>query len=200
MASDDSETGEELQPFVFTEGHLLEIGRLIRNFSELEDALTHFIQQLSGTHEGAAKIMLGQTGFSKRLEIAKAFIADSGHASAQKVYQVFDSEFTAHARNIRNAVTHGSFLGQSSKGLHWLTDRADKAEPLTFGRIFFFPVNDIAIAAKNVRVALNELEPLMNLKAWQERRRKRPRSPIPNLGKKKDKGEAPQFPPKASPQ
>ena len=117
MVKTYSDKAQQLEQAELSDAFLLSVGRLVRAFAEIEDILTLHICKLLGTTESKGIIVLGRTGFNKKVEIAQ-FLGKLTGAETVKIHQsIFDDAFK-DASAARNAVAHGSLVGKTADGFY----------------------------------------------------------------------------------
>ena len=93
------------------------IGRLVRSCSLIEDACHSYLGWVSKASGPTLTILLGQTGFSKKLALAETFAALRGAKETERFKRLFDLDRIREVFKCRNAVSHGFLLGQWPNGL-----------------------------------------------------------------------------------
>lgn len=199
MDTDDNTLPEDLRPHTLDDATLLEIGRLVRSFANIEDALTTFIYALGGKGSQVTRVLLGKTPYGKRKTIATHLVRASVEIEqTSKILAIFETPELERAQGTRNIVTHGVLAGITPDGLLWfLTDAEDK-EPLTYERSVGILPEVIPKSTAWVDFCLAQLEPYLKLEAWLETRRRRPRAPLPKSQNSRAKGAVRPSPPRPS--
>lgn len=178
MAKTYSSAPVSLKPTNLDGATLLNIGRLVRAFAEIEDLITMYICHLAEINESRGLVLLGKTNISKKLEIAEYLAKMTGKKITSLHGQLFNEGFR-DAKNCRNAVAHGVLMGVSEDGrLAFLTSTAsDPVEMSAMQEVISYEPKDIKIHAELAERAIPLLEEHLKLGPWRKRRLERPLLP-----------------------
>lgn len=125
------------------------IGRLLRAFAEFEDCLFLFICALSKLNESQGDAILSKNGYAQMLKIARQ-LAGFRDDAASKVWDAVFTPGLARITDVRNAITHGVYLGKSTDGgIVFLTNGSVGSTPKDYGNVSYtlHPHSLIAMAA-----------------------------------------------------
>jgi hypothetical protein len=104
-----------LAPAILDDETLLSIGRLVRACAGIEDIVTLHICALAGISESQARVLLGRTAVTRRLDIA-SYLAEMREDAAAKFHKQAFPKDVREILDIRNAVAHGILLGATPDG------------------------------------------------------------------------------------
>lgn len=147
------------------------IGRIVRAFAEIEGLVNLYIGSLSKTTEADLVVLLGQSSLSKKLEIAFYLAKVAGGETLKTHTDLFDARFS-NAKDTRNVVAHGILLGMTEDDrFAFMTSKT--LEPNEKGTLTVVT----ALAEKNIKAyaqasefLLKNIESVLQLGAWRERR------------------------------
>ena len=181
------------------EGTLTEIGRLVRVFAEIEDIVTLFICTLAEISESKAAVILGKTAITRRLEMAE-YLASLRDDKAIDAYRsIFNTSFR-DCLDCRNAVTHGTYVGQDENGYYtFLTETRIKPESDST-RIVAIAYAPAAIAgyAQSLEKFIPEMESVLQLESLRQTRFQPDLQPHPKAQPRRRDKQRPDAPPQSS--
>lgn len=109
-----------VKPAILPDDVLLSIGKLVRACAEIEDILDLFISGLAGIDESKTGILLGRTAMTRRIEIALELANLRTDGAAKLHAKAFDTMWDDIVF-CRNAIAHGSFMGETEHGFAFRT-------------------------------------------------------------------------------
>lgn len=178
-------------------GEFAAIGRLVRACADIEDLVTLYIAKLMGVKEGMVVVALGTTPFSKRLSIAGYLAKVHGSREEALFKTCFHSDFS-DLTTCRNAVAHGTLLGQSKDG-RWafLTPKTENPEApgSTVQVVISYRKRDIELHADGAEMGVSIIEQTLGLQPLRDTRRGRPLLPHRKAQKSGTPGKRRQPPP-----
>lgn len=196
MAKTYSAIETSVKPVRLSDSTLIAIGRIVRACAEIEDLVDLFIAKLAETSEAKVWILLGRTAVTRKLEIAEQLASTRPDAALEVHKAAFDHHYYALIE-CRNAVAHGTLLGEDSGGmLHFLS--ASNLKPVG-GRIartvWGYTPEALTESADYAESLIPHLENLLDVKGLREARLPQLLSPH---RKAQGKGRAkPQRPPQS---
>jgi hypothetical protein len=186
----------QLKPAKLTHSLHAAIGKLVRAMAEIEDMVDLHIGNLAGTSEAGTTILLGRTAIVRRIEIAEALAATRDDETLEIHKKVFSDTYSTLV-DCRNAVAHGTLLGQDENGR--LFFQSSISRPLGQDRyrevLSYLPHHIISNAAAAQRL-VPLYETLLNVRDKRAIRLQRPLDPHPKI--LRQRSAKPQRPPQSS--
>ena len=175
-----------IQPAKLDDDALLQIGRLIRAFAEIEDIVTLYLFQLAQVSESPGLVMMGRTPLSAKLGSAEYLAKMYGGTVADLHAKVFTPTFYDGLR-CRNTVAHGVLLGRSDLGWAFLT--ADTLAPqvpmAATHKVLSYSTAAIAEQANGWDGNLDEMARALGVRSQREGRCEQPLGPHPKSHQKR---------------
>jgi hypothetical protein len=176
------------------------IGRLIRACAEIEDIIGLHLNYLACIGEAESIILLGRLGAAAKLKMATT-IAHMLGGEVQAVHdRCFDNEGFRGVMKCRNTVAHGLLLGVNDDGLlSFVTlDPAGGDEARLSMNVISYDPRHIGECADMAENSIPELERLLKLEAWRQKRRSRDLLPHRKAQTKEKQGAKQKRPPRSS--
>lgn len=180
-----------------TEPMFLAIGKLVRAMAEIEDMVDLHICNLVGLSESQTMVILGRTAVTRKLEIAERLALLRDDAAIQVHKSVFDDNYNDLV-NCRNAVAHGTLMGEANGKLYFLASPSGLKpnEGRAPRDVFSFTPEQIAHNAEVAQGILPHVEQRLQVGELRAERLQRPLKPHPKgLAQA---GAKPQRPPQSS--
>lgn len=109
-------TATNLKPYEITPDDLLHVGRLVRSWAIVEDAVTLWIAKITGMDFVHMLLMLGRQPVSSRLVLAGELAKSQSPETVALHKRMFDNDTFHQVAKFRNAVAHGVIMGLTDDG------------------------------------------------------------------------------------